>query len=139
MTNAIFDNIFFFSLQLKCVLTLAVSVCVKWFNTCKCGIMRLYRVARPIDMSNTLISSMSNLSIRLLSKMHTTSHHWSVQFNQNHFLNQRAKRKINVIVSLQAAGYSTELKKDAIEQFEYPNGSEWQRMFKDGTFTEVKY
>lgn len=39
----------------------------------------------------------------------------------------------------QAAGYSTELKKDAIEQFEYPNGSEWQRMFKEGTFTEVKY
>lgn len=38
-----------------------------------------------------------------------------------------------------APGYSTELKKDAIDQYEYPYGTEWQRMFKEGIFTEVKY
>lgn len=36
-----------------------------------------------------------------------------------------------------APGYSTELKKIAVEQFEYPNGTEWQRMFNDGTFEEI--
>lgn len=39
----------------------------------------------------------------------------------------------------EAPGYSTELKSDAISQYEYPNGTEWQRMFKDGTFKEIKY
>lgn len=38
-----------------------------------------------------------------------------------------------------APGYSTELKAEAIKQFEYPNGTEWQKMIKNGTFTEVKY
>lgn len=38
-----------------------------------------------------------------------------------------------------APGYSTQLKNDAIEQFEYPNGSEWQRLFNEGLFTEIKY
>lgn len=33
-----------------------------------------------------------------------------------------------------APGYSTELKAEAIQQFEYPNGSEWQRMFAEGLF-----
>lgn len=38
-----------------------------------------------------------------------------------------------------APGYSTELKRDAIAKFEYPNGSEWQNMFKSGIMKEVKY
>ncbi|XP_055305828.1 mitochondrial enolase superfamily member 1-like [Sitodiplosis mosellana] len=38
-----------------------------------------------------------------------------------------------------APGYSTELKKDAIVKFEYPNGSEWQNMFKLGIMKEIKY
>lgn len=38
-----------------------------------------------------------------------------------------------------APGYSTKLKTDAIEQYEYPNGSEWQRMFSEGIFTPTKY
>lgn len=33
-----------------------------------------------------------------------------------------------------ASGYSTELEANAIKQFEYPNGSEWQRMFDEGLF-----
>lgn len=35
----------------------------------------------------------------------------------------------------QTAGYSTELKRDAIENYEYPNGKEWQRLFNEGIFT----
>lgn len=31
-------------------------------------------------------------------------------------------------------GYSTELKTVAIEQYEYPNGSEWSRLFAEGLF-----
>lgn len=31
-------------------------------------------------------------------------------------------------------GYSTKLKAEAIQLFEYPNGSEWQRMFAEGLF-----
>lgn len=31
-------------------------------------------------------------------------------------------------------GYSTELKATAIEQYEYPDGSEWRRLFADGLF-----
>lgn len=38
-----------------------------------------------------------------------------------------------------APGYSTELKNEAIIQFEYPNGSEWQRMFNEGIIKQVKY
>uniref|UniRef100_A0A6M2E3X6 Mitochondrial enolase superfamily member 1 n=1 Tax=Xenopsylla cheopis TaxID=163159 RepID=A0A6M2E3X6_XENCH len=34
----------------------------------------------------------------------------------------------------QAAGYSIDLKKEAIEMFEYPNGTDWERMFKEGLF-----
>lgn len=38
-----------------------------------------------------------------------------------------------------APGYNTELKKEALTQFEFPTGSEWQRMFKDGTMKQSKY
>ncbi|XP_058838718.1 mitochondrial enolase superfamily member 1-like [Topomyia yanbarensis] len=38
-----------------------------------------------------------------------------------------------------SSGYSTELKQEAIVMFEYPNGSEWQRMFADGTFKKQDY
>ncbi|EDS39855.1 mandelate racemase [Culex quinquefasciatus] len=33
-----------------------------------------------------------------------------------------------------APGYSTELKPEAVEQYEYPRGTEWQRMFDEGVF-----
>uniref|UniRef100_A0A2M4CVW5 Mitochondrial enolase superfamily member 1 n=1 Tax=Anopheles darlingi TaxID=43151 RepID=A0A2M4CVW5_ANODA len=36
-------------------------------------------------------------------------------------------------------GYSTELKESAIEQFAYPNGIEWQRLFAAGTFKKESY
>lgn len=36
-------------------------------------------------------------------------------------------------------GYNTELKLEAVKQFEYPCGSEWQRMFKEKIFQEIKY
>ncbi|XP_055533364.1 mitochondrial enolase superfamily member 1-like [Wyeomyia smithii] len=36
-------------------------------------------------------------------------------------------------------GYSTELKPEAIAMFEYPNGSEWKRMFAEGTFSKEDY
>ena len=31
-------------------------------------------------------------------------------------------------------GYSTELKKECIEKFCYPSGSEWQRMFNENIY-----
>ncbi|XP_055701945.1 mitochondrial enolase superfamily member 1-like [Phlebotomus papatasi] len=36
-------------------------------------------------------------------------------------------------------GYSTELTAEAIENYEYPSGKEWQRMFQEGIFQEIKY
>jgi L-fuconate dehydratase len=35
-----------------------------------------------------------------------------------------------------APGYSTELREEAIENYEYPNGSEWQKLFEAGIFTQ---
>lgn len=31
-------------------------------------------------------------------------------------------------------GYSTKFKEQSLREFEYPNGTEWQRMFKEGIF-----
>uniref|UniRef100_A0AAG5D5U7 Mitochondrial enolase superfamily member 1 n=1 Tax=Anopheles atroparvus TaxID=41427 RepID=A0AAG5D5U7_ANOAO len=42
-------------------------------------------------------------------------------------------------VTPKAPGYSTELKSDAIAHFEYPQGSEWQRMFAEGLFKPENY
>jgi len=57
------------------------------------------------------------------------------------YVDQQHEQFINPVVvrnahyiALTAPGYSTELKPEAIEQFEYPNGSEWQRMFNEGIF-----
>lgn len=36
-----------------------------------------------------------------------------------------------------APGYSTELKQEAVAMFEYPIGTEWQRMFAEGIFKSV--
>lgn len=33
-----------------------------------------------------------------------------------------------------AAGYNTELKRECVEKFEYPNGSEWVRMFAENVY-----
>lgn len=33
-----------------------------------------------------------------------------------------------------APGYSTELKKEAILDYEYPNGRQWQKMFDQGLY-----
>ncbi|XP_055688243.1 mitochondrial enolase superfamily member 1-like [Lutzomyia longipalpis] len=38
-----------------------------------------------------------------------------------------------------AAGYSTQLTDEAVENYEYPCGKEWQRMFAEGIFEEIKY
>lgn len=35
-----------------------------------------------------------------------------------------------------APGYNTELKVEAVQMYEYPNGTEWQRLFKEGTFKQ---
>lgn len=57
------------------------------------------------------------------------------------YVDQQHEQFINPVVvknahyvALTAPGYSTELKPEAIEQYEYPNGSEWQRMFDEGIF-----
>ena len=36
-------------------------------------------------------------------------------------------------------GYSSELKEEAIREYEYPTGTEWQKLFAAGIFTENKY
>lgn len=58
------------------------------------------------------------------------------------YVDQQHEQFINPVVvtnahyvALTAPGYSTELKPEAIEQYEFPNGSEWQRMFDEGIFT----
>lgn len=33
-------------------------------------------------------------------------------------------------------GYSTELTAECLEQYKYPSGSEWQRMFKENIYTK---
>ncbi|XP_037042943.1 mitochondrial enolase superfamily member 1-like [Bradysia coprophila] len=57
------------------------------------------------------------------------------------YVDQQHEQFINPVVvtnahyvALTAPGYSTELKPEAIEQYEFPNGSEWQRMFDEGIF-----
>lgn len=42
-------------------------------------------------------------------------------------------------VAPRAAGYSTELKQSAIENYRYPHGKEWERMFAEGIFQYNKY
>lgn len=44
-----------------------------------------------------------------------------------------------IIMSMfQGAGYSTQLKPEAVEQYEYPNGSEWESMFAKGLFPDPR-
>ena len=31
-------------------------------------------------------------------------------------------------------GYSTEMKQDSLDKWEYPTGSEWQKLFESGKF-----
>lgn len=38
----------------------------------------------------------------------------------------------------QSAGYSTQMKPEAIEQYEYPNGKEWESMFAKGLFPDPR-
>lgn len=38
----------------------------------------------------------------------------------------------------QSAGYSTQIKPETIEQYEYPNGSEWESMFSKGLFPDPR-
>jgi len=33
-----------------------------------------------------------------------------------------------------APGYSAEMKKESLDAFEFPNGSEWQKLINDGLF-----
>lgn len=35
---------------------------------------------------------------------------------------------------IQMPGYSTEMKMESLAQWEYPSGSEWQKLFAAGTF-----
>ena len=34
----------------------------------------------------------------------------------------------------QSAGYSAEMKKESLDAYEFPNGSEWQKLINDGLF-----
>lgn len=44
-----------------------------------------------------------------------------------------------IIISMfQSAGYSTQMKPEAIEQYEYPNGKEWELMFAKGLFPDPR-
>lgn len=38
-----------------------------------------------------------------------------------------------------APGYSTELKPESVSMYEYPIGSEWQKMFAGGIFKKETY
>lgn len=55
------------------------------------------------------------------------------------FVNPAVINENACYVAPEAPGYSTELKPEAISMFEYPRGSEWQRMFAEGLFSEEKY
>ena len=40
---------------------------------------------------------------------------------------------VNVVTS-QCPGYSAEMKKESLDAYEFPNGSEWQRLIREGIF-----
>lgn len=61
--------------------------------------------------------------------MRQSQYHYTVTFALKYF----------GLLVLQAPGYSTELKPEAVQQYEYPNGIEWQNMFHTGIFKEIKY
>ena len=42
--------------------------------------------------------------------------------------------KLNNSLFSQAPGYSAEMKKESLDAFEFPNGSEWQKLINDGLF-----
>ncbi|XP_026471548.1 mitochondrial enolase superfamily member 1-like [Ctenocephalides felis] len=57
------------------------------------------------------------------------------------YVDQQHEQFMNPVVVLNAKyiapsmpGYNTDLKEDAIEMYEYPNGSQWVQMFKAGIF-----
>lgn len=60
-----------------------------------------------------------------------------VDQQHEHFVNPPNVKNAHYLTP-SAPGYSTQLKKDVISRFEYPNGSEWQRMFKEGITKQVK-
>jgi len=41
---------------------------------------------------------------------------------------------LNSSLFSQAPGYSAEMKKESLDAFEFPNGSEWQKLIKEGLF-----
>lgn len=46
--------------------------------------------------------------------------------------------KYQTIFNFQAPGYSTELRREAAEGYEWPVGSEWQKLFKSGKFQDPR-
>lgn len=56
-----------------------------------------------------------------------------VDQQHEHFENPTVIQKAHYIPPM-TMGYSTKLKKESIINFVYPQGKEWQRMFKKGIF-----
>ena len=47
---------------------------------------------------------------------------------------RRVVTLLNSSLFTQAPGYSAEMKKESLDAFEFPNGSEWQKLINDGLF-----
>ncbi|XP_058460475.1 mitochondrial enolase superfamily member 1-like [Malaya genurostris] len=55
------------------------------------------------------------------------------------FVNPALVNDAACYVAPDSPGYSTQLKPEAIAMYEYPNGSEWERMFREGIFKKHEY
>lgn len=45
---------------------------------------------------------------------------------------------IYLFICFQIAGYSTELKPEALASYEYPNGNKWKELFASGKYKDPK-
>ena len=52
------------------------------------------------------------------------------------FSSKYSKTTLVHILLIQAPGYSSELTVEAMADYEYPNGKEWQELFKAGKFVK---
>ncbi|XP_053688676.1 mitochondrial enolase superfamily member 1-like [Sabethes cyaneus] len=111
---------------------LAVYLMAKKFNVKVCphaGGVGLCEMVQHLQLWDyTSVScTMADRLIEFVDQQHE-------QFVQPAVINDAAR-----YVAPALPGYSTELKAEAIAMFEYPNGTEWKRMFADGTFQEKDY
>ena len=49
-------------------------------------------------------------------------------------IHSKVKDVSGSVFSSQYPGYSSELKQETTENYEYPNGKVWQKLFSDGKF-----